>query len=163
MKLNFKKSLFLSASILFVFSSCSGTVCKDPYKGSYREYNTASEWKVKAIPDNYFKDNIIPLKNDTIELISDYTRYTTYNFDLGYTSSFFTSRDLLVFSVQCCSSDELEFCDILEKEGALSPLFYRKKTGIDRPVTDDVIATLYCVEVLKEYRFKAGEIIYRFQ
>ncbi len=68
---------------------------------------------------------------------------------------------MIVFNVTACSSDEMEFVEILENDGQLYPLFYKKKIADGQPVTDDFIVMLYCVEISKELDYKLGEIIYR--
>lgn len=152
-----KRLIFLLTSGLFVFPSCSEAAYNVPNK------YTPLGLKAQMVSLNYSKDNVVSLEDNTIELISEYTRYMFYNFNLGYTASFFTSQDLLIFSVKYCSSDEMEFYDILEEEGTLYPLFYRKEIKSDQPTTDDEIVSLYYVEVLKENQYKVGKIIYRFK
>ena len=72
-------------------------------------------------------------------------------------------NDLLVFVVKCCSSDEMEFNEILENEKKLYPLFYRKEIGSDQPITDNIIVMSYFVVISKETDYKIGEIFYRYK
>ena len=70
---------------------------------------------------------------------------------------------MLVFIVQSCSSDQMEFVELREKEGVLYPLFEREKIGENDPVTEDIIISSYCVEISKKFEYKAGEIIYNYK
>lgn len=57
----------------------------------------------------------------------------------------------------------MKFGEILENDGKLFPMFYRKKIAVDQPVTDDFIIFSYCAEISKEAEYKVGEIIYRYK
>ncbi len=72
-------------------------------------------------------------------------------------------NDLLVFAVSCCSSDEMEFGEILENDGKLYSMFYRKKIGNNQPTTDDFIVIPCCAEISKKTGYDLGEIIYRYK
>ena len=109
----------------------------------------------------YYDDLIF--EADTVELITDYETYSDYRFNLDYTKGFFENNNLLVFIVQSCSSDQMEFVELREKEGVLYPLFEREKIGENDPVTEDIIISSYCVEISKKFEYKAGEIIYNYK
>ena len=102
-------------------------------------------------------------ETDTVELITDYETYSAYQFDLDYTEGFFENNNLLVFIVQSCSSDQMEYVELREKDGVLYPLFERAKIGENDPVTEDIIISSYCVEISKELEYKAGEITYNYK
>ncbi len=148
--------LFL-ISCTFAFSACTNDSCDNTYK-NYK----ASGLEVKSIPLDY-EDDAILFGYNRVELFSDYGSYAAYNFNLCYTESYFELNDLLVFVVKCCSSDEMEFNEILENEKKLYPLFYRKEIGSDQPITDNIIVMSYCVEISKKTEYKIGEIIYRYK
>ena len=146
--------LLLIISCMYAFSACTD----DPYK-NYR----ASGLEVKGIPFNYDDENTYTFGYNKAELITDYESFAAYNFNLDYTESYFELNNLIVFNVTACSSDEMEFGEILENDGKLYPLFYRKKIADGQPVTDDFIVMQYCVEISKELEYKVGEIIYRYK
>ncbi len=100
---------------------------------------------------------------NTVELITDYEKYSSYHFNLDYTEEFFENNGLLVFIVYSCSSDQMKYIEICEKDGFLYPLFERKKLGENDPATRDIIMSSYYVEVSKEFGYKAGEIIYNYK
>lgn len=149
--------ILLFVSCILTFSACTNSSYDDPYK----DY-VASGLEVKNIPFDY--DNLtVFFESDGVELISNYDSYVTYNFCLDYTESYFAQNDLLVFAVWCCSSDEMEFREILKNENKLYPLFYRKEISNDQPITDDSKLMPFCVEISKESEYKVGEIIYRYK
>jgi len=138
-------------TLLFCLTAC-GT-------DKYKDYH-ATNMQTKIFLTEY--DNLI-FETDTVELITDYEDYSAYQFNLDYTEGFFKNNDLLVFIVQSCSSDQMEFVEMREKDGVLYPLFERKKIGENDPITDDIIISSYCVEISKELEYKAGEIIYNYK
>ena len=145
-------SLILVA-ITFLFCL---TACKtDKYK-DYHVTNMQAKGFTPGDEDLIFETN-------TVELIADYEKYSSYHFNLDYTEGFFENNSLLVFIVMSCSSDQMEYVEIREKEGVLYPLFERKKLGEKDPVTEDIIYHSYCVEISKEVEYKAGEVIYNYK
>ena len=106
---------------------------------------------------------LMNFKSNTVELITDYEKYISYQFNLDYTEEFFENNNLLVFIVTSCSSDQMEYVELRNKDGLLCPLFERKKIGENEPVTGDIIEHSYCVEISKEFEYKAGEIIYNYK
>ena len=149
-----KKALSLVLALitlLFCLSAC-GT-------DKYKDYQ-ATNMQAKTFSTEY--DNLI-FEADTVELIADYEIYSAYQFNLDYTESFFENNNLLVFIVQSCSSDQMEYVELREKDGVLYPLFERAKIGENDPVTEDIIISSYCVEISKELEYKAGEIIYNYK
>ena len=149
-----KKTLSLVLALitlLFCLTAC-GT-------DKYKDYH-ATNMEVKTFSTEY--DNLI-FETDTVELITDYETYSAYQFNLDYTEGFFENNNLLVFIVQSCSSDQMEYVELREKDGVLYPLFERAKIGENDPVTEDIIISSYCVEISKELEYKAGEIIYNYK
>ena len=138
-------------TLLFCLSAC-GT-------DKYKDYH-ATNMQAKTFSTEY--DNLI-FEADTVELIADYETYSAYQFNLDYTEVFFTNNNLLAFIVQSCSSDQMEFVELREKDGVLYPLFERAKIGDNDPVTEDIIISSYCVEISKAFEYKAGEIIYNYK
>ena len=134
---------------------CCLTACRTD---KYKDYH-ATNMQVKTFSTEY--DNLV-FEVDTVKLIIDYKTYSTYRFNLDYTESFFENNNLLVFIVRSCSSDEMKFNEIREKDGILYPLFERKKIGMNDPITEDIIISSYCVEISKELEYKAGGIIYNY-
>lgn len=144
--------LLLFVSSIFVLSACADKT--ENYKPSGLE--------VKEIAFNYGQDEMASanaFNNAPVKVIKDYDNYSSYNFNLDYTKTYFEQNNLLVFVVQTCSSEETEFGELLENEGKLYPVFYREEAK--DPLTDDVIIMPYCVELPKEAEYQAGEIIYR--
>lgn len=144
--------LLFIISCLFVFPACAD---KDD-KGY-----AASDLVVKEIPFTYGDDETASadLFNDQpVRLFTDYDDFSTLDFDLDYTKYYFERHDLLVFVIKTCSSYETEFGKLLQKDGKLYPMFYRKDVG--DPLTTDIIIMPYCVEISKGADYKPGEIIY---
>lgn len=141
----------------FVFSACAN----DSYQqDTYKNYKS-SELEVKGISVD--EEALFSFGYNRMELISDYQSYIAYSFHLGYTESYFESNDLLIFVVECCTSDQMTFDEILENEKQLYPLFSRKKIDRNQVVTSDSIIMSYCSEVTKKTEYKIGEIIYRYK
>ena len=138
-------------TLLFCLSAC-GT-------DKYKDYH-ATNMQAKTFSTEY--ENLI-FETNTVELIEDYETYSAYQFNLDYTEVFFTNNNLLAFIVQSCSSDQMEFVELREKDGVLYPLFERAKIGDNDPVTEDIIISSYCVEISKAFEYKAGEIIYNYK
>ena len=138
-------------TLLFCLTACR--------TDKYKDYH-ATNMEAKTFTTYY--DDLI-FEADTVELIADYETYSSYEFNLDYTESFFENNNLLVFIVQSCSSDEMKFDELREKEGVLYPLFERKEIGVNDPITDDIIISSYCVEISKKFEYKAGEIIYNYK
>lgn len=133
----------------------------DPYK-NYK----ASGLEAKGIPFNYEDDYLAPYDMfgyGKVETFTDYDSFVAYNFNLNYTKSYFELNNLIVFVASSCSFDEMEFVEILENDGKLYPMFYRKKIADGQPVTDDFIVMAYCVEISKGSEYNVGEIIYRYK
>ncbi len=149
-----KKTLSLVLALitlLFCFTACE--------TDKYKDYH-ATNMEAKTFTTYY--DDLI-FETNTVELITDYETYSAYQFNLDYTEGFFENNNLLVFIVQSCSSDQMEYVELREKDGVLYPLFERAKIGENDPVTEDIIVSSYCVEISKELEYKAGEIIYNFK
>ena len=149
-----KKTLSLLLALitlLFCLTAC--------VTDKYKDYH-ATNMEAKTFTTYY--DDLI-FETDTVELITDYETYSAYQFNLDYTEGFFENNNLLVFIVQSCSSDKMQFVELREKEGMLYPLFEREKIGANDPVTDDIVISSYCVEISKDFEYKAGGIIYNYK
>ena len=149
-----KKTLSLILALITLLFCL--TACRTD---KYKDYH-ATNMEAKTFTTYY--DDLI-FEADTVELITDYETYSDYRFNLDYTKGFFENNNLLVFIVQSCSSDQMEFVELREKEGVLYPLFEREKIGENDPITDDIIISSYCVEISKKFEYKAGEIIYNYK
>ena len=140
---------------LITLLSCITACGTDKYK-DYHATNMQARGFTPGDEDLIFETN-------TAELITDYEKYSSYHFNLDYTEEFFENSNLLVFIVTSCSSDQMKYVGLRDKDGLLYPLFERKKIGKNEPVTDDFILHSYCVEISKEFEYKAGEIIYNYK
>ena len=150
----------MKKTISLVFALITFLLCLTACEtDKYIDYH-ATNMEAKTFTTYY--DDLI-FETDTVELITDYETYSAYQFDLDYTEGFFENNNLLVFIVQSCSSDQMKYVELREKDGALYPLFERAKIGANDPVTEDVIISSYCVEISKELEYKAGEIIYNYK
>lgn len=149
-----KKALSLALALITLLFCL--TACKTD---KYKDYH-ATNMEAKTFTTYY--DDLV-FETGTVELITDYETYSAYRFNLDYTEGFFENNNLLVFIVQSCSSDEMEFDELREKDGVLYPLLERKKLGANDPVTEDIIISSYCVEISKDLEYKAGEIIYNYK
>lgn len=140
------------------------TACTDEQIDPYKDYK-ASGLEAKGIPFNYDDEDTYTFGFNKVVVfkLEDYENYAAYHFNLDYTESYFELNNLIVFNVTACSSDEMEFGEILENDGKLYPLFYRKKIGNNQPTTDDFIVMAYCVEIANDSDYKVGEIIYRYK
>ena len=144
-------------SILFVciIVLVSLAACK---MDAYKDYQVTN---MRAREFTQYED--LTFKTNTVELITDYEKYSSYHLSLDYNEEFFKNNNLLVFNVASCSSDQMEYVELRDKDGTLFPLFERKKIGENDPVTDDYILRFYCVELSKELEYKAGKIIYNYK
>ena len=149
-----KKIVSLILALITLLSSL--TACgMDKYK-DYHVANIQAKGFTLGDEDLIFETN-------TVELITDYEKYSSYHFNLDYTEGFFENNNLLVFIVTSCSSDQMKYVELRNKDGMLYPLFELKKIGENEPVTEDFIVHSYCVEISKEFEYKAGEIIYNYK
>ena len=142
--------------VIVMFLFCLTACGTDKYKDYY-----ATDMQAKGFMQD--DEVLINFEPNTVELITDYETYSAYQFNLDYTEGFFENNSLLVFIVQSCSSDQMEYVELREKDGVLYPLFERAKIGENDPVTEDIIISSYCVEISKELEYKAGEIIYNYK
>lgn len=149
-----KKAVSLILAVITIVS-CLTACGIDRYK-DYR----ATDMQAKGFMQG---DEELIFETNTVELITDYEKYSSYHFNLDYTEEFFENNNLLVFIVTSCSSDQMKYVEIRNKDGLLYPLFTRKKIGENEPVTDDFIVHSYCAEISKEFEYNAGEIIYNYK
>lgn len=144
--------------MLFGLSSCMEET------NLYKDY-ASSNLVAKAIPLNHDDDNGgygYPSLWNKVYIISTYEFFEEYKFKLAYTKEFFEEKELMVFSVTCCSSDDMKFKDVLLKEGKLYPIYTRRRIGKDEFVTEDFIVLPYCVELEKSDSYQAGEILFEY-
>lgn len=156
---------FLISLLLFICCIFTFSACTDEQTDPYKDY-IASGLEAKGIPYNYEDDYLAPYDMfgyGKAEIFTDYESFAAYNFNLDYTESYFELNNLIIFNTTACSSDEMEFGEILENDGKLYPVFYRKKIADGQPVTDDFIVMAYYVEIAKDSEYKVGEIIYRYK
>ena len=128
----------------------------------YADYK-ATGIEVKPVSFDFENEGTAPFAGGKMVIFDNYIEYAKYGFALDYTEGYFSFNDLLVFSACGCSSDGMEYSEILQKEGMLYPLFYRNEIGEGEPVTEDIIVLLYCAELPKEGSYSAGEILYRYR
>ena len=141
--------------VLITLLSCLTACGTDKYK----DYHATNMQAISFLTG----DDESSFKMNTVELITDYEKYSSYRFNLDYTEEFFENNNLLMFVVSSCSSDQMKYIELREKDGLLYPLFERKKIGKNEPVTEDFIISAHCVEISKEFEYKAGEIIYNYK
>lgn len=149
--------LKIATCLLLCILTISATACNADINASneFKDYITTN---IHAKSFYYNED--LTFEINTVKLITDYETYSSYHLNLDYTEDFFAGNNLLVFITQSCSSDKLRFNGVREKDGALYPLFERKKIGPFEAVTEDVIITCNCAEISKELEYTAGEILY---
>nr|MDE7105809.1 hypothetical protein [Anaeroplasmataceae bacterium] len=144
--------------MLFGLSSCMEE------RNLYKDY-ASSNLVAKEIPLNHDDNNGgygYPTLWDEVYIISTFESFEEYKFKLVYTEEFFEDKELLVFSVTCCSSDDMKFKDILLKEGKLYPIYTRRRIGKNEFVTEDFIVLPYFVELEKSDSYQAGEILFEY-
>ena len=150
-----KKALSLFFAVVTLLSCL--TACEID---RHKDYHTTDMQAKGFMQDD---EVLILFQPNTVELITDYEKYSSYHFNLDYTEDFFVNNDLLVFIVTSCSTDQMEYVELRSKDGSLYPLFERKKLGENEPVTEDFIIHSFCVEISKEFDYKAGKIIYNYK
>ena len=149
-----RRFLSIITSILCVL--ISGCAKSDPY-ADYQSSNVQAK-TFSADFENYHL-----FSYDKMELITDYETYASYQFGVNYTEEYFEDNNLLIFVVSSCSSDGMQFQELLENDGKLYPCFLRNRIGRNEPVTDDFGVYSACVELPKDSEYKAGEIIFRYR
>jgi hypothetical protein len=136
--------------------------CNDPDSGYI-----ASGLEVKAIPYDYEDDDEsfykVMVENKGIILFQKYDDYFNYHFKLDYTEAYFEENDLLVFVVSCCSSDNMEFSDLLLDDNQLCPLFLSDDIPEGSAVTTDYIEMRYLVEIAKSNNYTEGKILHKYR
>ena len=150
-----KKLFCIIMTVLLTFCVCS---CEKP--DPYKDYKT-SDLSVKTFAADF--ENYHLFGYDKMELITDYETYGSYQFGVNYTETYFETNNLLVFVLSFCSSDGMQFQELLENDGKLYPCFLRNRIGKNEPVTDDFGVYSACVELPKDSEYKAGEIIFRYR
>ena len=153
---------FITASVLTLLSCCAIllTCCaQDPYKNY-----TATDLKTDSPVYDDFNDYYdYGFGTSNAKLFTTFAEYSKYNFDLDYTEGYFELNNLLIFSVNCCSSGRMEFIEIMQNENLLYPAFLRNKIEDGDAVTDDFIVMSYYTEVSKSSGYGLGDIIYKYR
>lgn len=150
----------LFAAVCAALCALTFCACKpaDPYK------NYSSSGIITApVPYAYPEEDPSAFGYDRAELFTDYESFAEEKLPLDYTEGYFENNDLLVFTTHCCSSDEMEFGEILEFEGKLYPLFYRNYLPDGAAVTTDFIALAYYAEIPKSEGYSLGKVIFRYR
>lgn len=153
---------FIATSLLTLLSCCAIllTCCaQDPYKN----YTATGLKTGSPVYDDFNDYNDYGFKTLNAKLFTTFAEYSKYNFDLDYTEEYFELNNLLVFSVDCCSSDGMEFIEIMQNENALYPVFLRNKIEDGEAVTNDFIVMSFYTEVSKSSGYSLGEIIYKYR
>ena len=147
-------ALFLVGSIMVIFASCA----ENPYK----DY-ISSGLKAKAVPLGFDENEslVLSLPKEQAKIFVDYESYAAYALPLDYTEEFFVKNNLLIFTSVACSSDEMQFLDILTHDGKLYPCYSRVK--ISSGLTEDIIYFPYYAELAKSDDYKLGEVIYKYR
>ena len=144
--------ILLVCGILVLSTACT----EDPYK------DYISSGLVPKMSTDADYEYLTRWNYDTeLHLLTSYSEYEDFDVDLGYTEGYFERNSLLVFLTTGCSSDNLKFVDILEKDGRLCPLLEHNYIGPDDPVTDDIIYYTFYAEVPDSGNYTVGEIIYK--
>ncbi len=155
-----KKKLICFLALVIL---CSGVFagCADPYRNYV---SSGLEVKEVSFNDGHGTSDVLyDISRSGTLLISDYDVYTAYNLDIGYTELFFNANELLIFVTVSCTSDGMEFEELMLDGSTLYPMFYRNKIEDNEPVTDDIIFSSYCVELNKANRYCVGQILYRYR
>ena len=146
--------ILLVCGILVLSTACT----EDPYK-DYISSGLVPKTSTDAIlreDDEY----LTRWNYDTeLHLLTSYSEYEDFDVDLGYTEGYFELNSLLVFLRTGCSSVNLKFVGILEKDGRLCPVLERNYIGPEDPVTDDIIYYTFYVEVPDSGNYTVGEVI----
>ncbi len=155
---------FLVGSIMVIFAACTDDIVGDPYK----DY-VAAGIQANGIPHDTAEDYekmisfTAEFTAEKAKIFTDYESYAAYNFPLNYTEGFFEKNNLLIFWTLSCSSDGMQFYDILLYENKLYPCYSRVKINPGDAVTDDIICMPYYVELNKSNSYQFGEVIYKFR
>ena len=143
--------LFVVCCIAVLFTSCT----EDPYK----DY-VATGLQPKTIDVGYSEDVYVKWMTDTqLTLLTTYSEYKNYDVDWGYSQGYFENNSLLVFLRTGCSTDNLQFVEVLEKDGKLYPVVEINPYGPNDPSTDDIILYVFYVEISSGANYSVGETI----
>ena len=140
----------LVCCVAVLFAACT----EDPYK----DY-VASGLEPKTCNATYGADYEKWFSNRELTLLTSYVAYAVFDVDLGYTKSFFENNSLLIFLRTGCSTDNLQFVEVLQKDGKLCPVLEINPYGPNDPATDDIICYAFYVEVPNSANYSVGEII----
>ena len=133
------------------FAACT----EDPYA----DY-VATGLQPKTNDVGYSEDVYVKWMTDTqLTLLTTYSEYQDYDVDLGYSKGYFENNSLLIFLRTGCSTDNLQFVEVLEKEGKLYPVVEINPYGPNDPSTDDIILYVFYVEISSGVNYSVGEII----
>ena len=141
---------------------CALTFCACKPADPYKDY-LASSIEAAPMPLGSAHEVAFSFGSNRAELFCDYQSFAAEKLPLNYTEGYFENNDLLVFATHCCSSDEMEFGEVLENEGKLYPVFYRDYIPDGAAVTEDFIVLIYYAEVPKSAGYTLGEVIFRYR
>ena len=153
-------AMFLVGSIMVIFAACTDDILDDPYKDYVSVGIQANEIPLDTAEDY---EKMISFTAENSKIFTDYESYVAYNFPLNYTEGFFEKNNLLIFSTLSCSSDDMQFYDILLYENKLYPCYSRVKINPWDPVTEDILCMPYYVELSKSNSYQFGEVIYKYR
>ena len=143
--------MLLVCSLSVIFSACT----EDPYK----DY-AASGLEPKTRSDFSEEWEFAKWHSDTeLNLLTSYSDYKDFDIELGYTEAYFEHNFLLIFLRTGCSSDNLQFVEVLENDSKLFPVLERNYIGPNDPVTEDIIYYVFYVEVPGDGNYTIGEVI----
>lgn len=150
----------LFAAVCAALCTLTFCACKpaDPYK------NYSSSGIITApFPYAHPEEDASAFGYDRAELFTDYESFAAEELPLDFIEDDFEHDNLLVFTVHCCSSDEMEFGQLLISGGKIYPLFYRNYIPDGAPVTDDFIVLAYYSLIPKISGYTFGKVIFRYR
>ena len=131
---------------------CAG--CSKVYVGYAK-----SEFEPKThINSGYGKDYNRWISND-VNLVNSYADYLEYEIDLGYTEDYFLESQLLILLKKGCSTDNLEFSKVLEKDSVLYPVVKINPYYEGDYATMDIIFYVFYAEIPASTNYSVGEVI----
>ena len=148
--------LLLVCGIAVIFSACTEDAYKN-YVSSGLEPKTKHDVLAWANGELLAKWHSEP----DLKLLTSYSDYEDYGVNLGYTAEYFDLNSLLVFLKTGCSSDNLQYVDVLENDGKLYPVVEINPYGKNDPKTEDIIYYVYYTEIPVSGNYSIGEVITR--
>lgn len=145
--------------LLFVcsFAVISAACTEDPYK-DYVSSELEPKTKIGGLSE---EDERWYASEKKVEVFTSYADYMDFGADLGYTEAYFENNRLLLFLRTGCSTDNLQFVDILEKDGVLCPVLEINPYREGDPASDDIIFYIFYSEIPTTGNYSIGEVITR--